>query len=67
MKFDFCLRAAELGRDADSFMLHIYAALTEKERRLITRAALAAKKASRAVLGNPTNLRVCPERSCGIA
>src|SRR3954466_8486281 len=39
---------AELGRDADPFMLHLYAALAEKERRLIserTMAALAAKKA----------------------
>ena len=27
---------AELGRDADPFMLHIYAALAEKERRLIS-------------------------------
>src|SRR3981189_2204954 len=26
---------AELGRDADPFMLHLYAALAEKERRLI--------------------------------
>jgi DNA invertase Pin-like site-specific DNA recombinase len=36
---------AELGRDADPFMLHLYAALAEKERRLIserTKAALAA-------------------------
>jgi DNA invertase Pin-like site-specific DNA recombinase len=50
---------AELGRDADPFMLHLYAALAEKERRLIserTRAALAAKKASGALLGNPYNL-----------
>ena len=50
---------AELGRDADPFMLHLYAALAEKERRLIserTRAALAAKKAQGARLGNPTNL-----------
>jgi DNA invertase Pin-like site-specific DNA recombinase len=50
---------AELGRDADPFMLHLYAALAEKERRLIsdrTRAALAAKKAQGAKLGNPTNL-----------
>lgn len=50
---------AELGRDADPFMLHLYAALAEKERRLIserTKAALAAKKASGAVLGNPRNL-----------
>ena len=29
---------AELGRDADPFMLHLYAALAEKERRLIGRA-----------------------------
>jgi DNA invertase Pin-like site-specific DNA recombinase len=27
---------AELGRDADPFMLHLYAALVEKERRLIS-------------------------------
>ena len=40
---------AELGRDADPFMLHLYAALAEKERRLIserTKAALAAKRAA---------------------
>ena len=50
---------AELGRDADPFMLHLYAALAEKERRLIserTRGALAAKKAAGARLGNPHNL-----------
>jgi hypothetical protein len=50
---------AELGRDADPFMLHLYAALAEKERRLIserTKAALAAKKAAGAVLGNVRNL-----------
>jgi DNA invertase Pin-like site-specific DNA recombinase len=50
---------AELGRDADPFMLHLYAALAEKERRLIserTKAALAAKKASGARLGNPRNI-----------
>jgi len=50
---------AELGRDADPFMLHLYAALAEKERRLIsdrTKAALAAKKAQGARLGNPSNL-----------
>jgi DNA invertase Pin-like site-specific DNA recombinase len=50
---------AELGRDADPFMLHLYAALAEKERRLIaerTKAALAAKKAAGAKLGNPRNL-----------
>lgn len=50
---------AELGADADSFMLHLYAALAEKERKLIserTKAALAAKKAQGAKLGNRTNL-----------
>jgi len=50
---------AELGRDADPFMLHLYAALAEKERGLIserTRGALAAKKAAGARLGNPHNL-----------
>jgi DNA invertase Pin-like site-specific DNA recombinase len=39
-------------------MLHLYAALAEKERRLIgerTRSALAARKAQGAKLGNPRN------------
>jgi DNA invertase Pin-like site-specific DNA recombinase len=48
-----------LGADCDPFMLHIYAALAEKERALIserTRAALAQKKAQGALLGNRTNL-----------
>jgi DNA invertase Pin-like site-specific DNA recombinase len=50
---------AELGADVDPFMLHIYAALAEKERRMIserTRAALAARKRQGALLGNRTNL-----------
>lgn len=50
---------AELGPDVEAFMLHIYAALAEKERRLIserTKAALQAKKATGATLGNRTNL-----------
>jgi DNA invertase Pin-like site-specific DNA recombinase len=54
---------AELGADCDPFMLHIYAALAEKERSLIaerTRLALARKKAQGALLGNRTNL---PEAS----
>src|SRR5271170_3212478 len=54
---------AELGADCDPFMLHLYAALAEKERHLIaerTRAALASKKAQGAQLGNRTNL---PEAS----
>jgi DNA invertase Pin-like site-specific DNA recombinase len=49
----------ELGADADPFMIHIYAALAEKERAMIgerTRLALAAKKAHGATLGNRTNL-----------
>src|SRR4030095_624162 len=52
---------AELGRDADPFMLHLYAALAENERRLIserTKAALAAKKVQGAKLGNLKNLTV---------
>ncbi|WP_062114365.1 recombinase family protein [Aureimonas sp. AU40] len=50
---------AELGSDVDPFLLHLYAALGEKERALIshrTRAALQAKKAAGATLGNRTNL-----------
>lgn len=46
---------AELGADADPFMLHLYAALAEKERQLIserTKAALAARRAQGARLGN---------------
>jgi DNA invertase Pin-like site-specific DNA recombinase len=38
---------AELGPDADPFMLHLYAALAEKERRLIserTKTALGVKR-----------------------
>ena len=52
---------AELGTDVDPFMLHIYAALAEKERRMIserTRAALASRKRQGAELGNRTNLEV---------
>jgi DNA invertase Pin-like site-specific DNA recombinase len=49
---------AELGRDADPFMLHLYAALAEKERRLIserTKAALTAKRSQGTRLGNRSN------------
>jgi len=56
---------AELRADTDSLMLHIYAALAEKERALIaerTRAALAAKKAQGAKLRNPTNLGEAPAK-----
>lgn len=50
---------AEFGSKTDPFMLHIYAALSEKERNLIserTKMALAAKIANGAKLGNHTNL-----------
>jgi DNA invertase Pin-like site-specific DNA recombinase len=59
---------AELGRDADPFMLHLYAALAEKERRLIserTKAALSAKKASGIRLGKST-ARDLTLLSCGV-
>ena len=51
---------AELGADADPFMLHLYAALAEKERRQIserTKAALAARKKRGTRLGNPSSAR----------
>jgi DNA invertase Pin-like site-specific DNA recombinase len=60
---------AELGRDADPFMLHLYAALAEKERRLIserTKAALSAKKSSGIRLGNPHNLSLAGSRGRAI-
>jgi len=47
---------AELGSDVDPFVLHLFAALAEKERALIstrTRQALAAAKARGIVLGGP--------------
>src|SRR5205085_4173068 len=47
---------SELGADTDPFVLHLFAALAEKERALIsqrTKAGLAAAKARGAKLGNP--------------
>jgi DNA invertase Pin-like site-specific DNA recombinase len=47
---------AELGADVDPFILHLFAALAEKERSLIssrTRQALAAAKARGVTLGSP--------------
>lgn len=50
---------AELGDDVDPFVLHLFAALAEKERRMIsqrTKDALAVLKARGVKLGNPSNL-----------
>ena len=47
---------AELGKQADPFVLHLFAALAEKERQLIserTKAGLTAAKARGVKLGNP--------------
>jgi len=60
----------ELGADVDPFPLHLYAALAEKERRLIsqrTRDALAAKKAQGKRLGNPNLVAAATKRDkyCG--
>lgn len=50
----------ELGFETDPFLLHLYAALGEAERRFIssrTRLALAQKRAQNVKLGNPVNLK----------
>lgn len=50
---------AELGPDADPFMMHLYAAFAERERKIIslrTSAALQAKKARGEPMGNRVNL-----------
>lgn len=52
---------AELGPNVDSFMLHIYAAVAEKERRMIgerTKLALAAARARGVQLGNPEQAKL---------
>jgi DNA invertase Pin-like site-specific DNA recombinase len=61
---------AELGNDVDPFLLHLYAALAQKERALIsarTKAALAQAKARGVRLGNPDlparNRRAAAERA----
>jgi DNA invertase Pin-like site-specific DNA recombinase len=59
MKTKISFIVAQLGLKADTFMLHLYAVLGEKERELIsqrTKAALAALKAKGVKLGNRTNL-----------
>jgi DNA invertase Pin-like site-specific DNA recombinase len=67
----------ELGADADPFMLHLYAALAEKERRLIsirTKDALLAAKKRGVVLGKhgrdvlaPANRKAAQERAMAIS
>lgn len=68
---------AELGADADPFMLHLYAALAEKERRLIsqrTKEALAAAKLRGVTLGKhgrdvlaPKNKKAAIQRAMAIS
>jgi len=56
---------AELGSEVEPFLLHIYAALAEKERRLIserTKAALSIKREQGVKLGNKTNLEEAQSR-----
>ncbi len=56
--------SVELGADADPFMLHLFAALAEKERNLIsqrTKAALAAAKARGTKLGGDRGYRITKE------
>jgi DNA invertase Pin-like site-specific DNA recombinase len=58
---------AELGPDVDPFILHLFAALAEKERALIsarTTAALAAAKARGVKLGGP---KLAEARKAGVA
>jgi DNA invertase Pin-like site-specific DNA recombinase len=60
----------QLGQNVDPFMLHIYAALAEKERTMIserTKAALQAVKARGQKLGSPTTPAIMKERSSAFA
>jgi DNA invertase Pin-like site-specific DNA recombinase len=57
---------AELGADTDPFVLHLFAALAEKERALIsqrTKAGLAAARARGVVLGGRNTKSVANERA----
>ena len=61
---------AELGMNADPFMLHIYAALAEHERRMIserTRQALAAARERGVLLGNANQALVNKNESAARA
>jgi DNA invertase Pin-like site-specific DNA recombinase len=53
---------AELGRDADPFMMHLYAALAEKERRLICAASSSASIA-RCWRAGPLRAQACARSS----
>jgi DNA invertase Pin-like site-specific DNA recombinase len=56
----------DIGVNADPFMLHIYAALAEQERRMIsnrTKVALAAAKKRGTVLGSPTSPALLRKRA----
>lgn len=60
----------ELGVNADPFMLHIYAALAEQERRMIssrTKDALAQAKARGVTLGNPAQAAANKDEAAGRA
>jgi DNA invertase Pin-like site-specific DNA recombinase len=60
---------ADLGPEVDPFMLHIYAAVAEKERAMIgvrTREALARAKARGVVLGNPRLDQAQPRGAAGM-
>lgn len=60
---------ADLGPDVDPFVLHLYAALSEKERSMIsvrTREALAALKRRGIKLGNPSYRSLCDASRVGV-
>lgn len=61
---------AELGANADPFMLHLYAALAEQERRMIstrTKAALQAARERGTKLGSPTTPAIMRDRASAFA
>jgi DNA invertase Pin-like site-specific DNA recombinase len=60
----------DLGANCDPFMLHIYAALAEQERRMIstrTKVALQAAKERGVKLGSPTTAALLADRSAAFA